>query len=167
MLSDPQKRTIYDQYGEEGLKGGSTPPNSGGAGGPFPAGMGGMGPGASFSYQGVDQATAERIFQTFFGGDRSGGLGGMFGGSRGGMFGGGGPPTMFSTMFGGGGGDNDMFGGMASGAGLGKRAAGGQSSRPEHNEVALSLSLEVRSGTQGCWQPSGMCPLVFLSVQPS
>ena len=34
VLSDKQKRTIYDQFGEEGLKGGG--------GGPSPAGPGGM-----------------------------------------------------------------------------------------------------------------------------
>ncbi|CAI9769702.1 unnamed protein product [Fraxinus pennsylvanica] len=38
VLSDSQKLAIYDQYGEEGLKGQVPPPGAGGAG---PGGMGG------------------------------------------------------------------------------------------------------------------------------
>ncbi|RPB00862.1 hypothetical protein L873DRAFT_747032 [Choiromyces venosus 120613-1] len=52
ILSDPQKRNIYDQYGEEGL-----------------SGEGGMGGGMS----------AEDLFSQFFGGGGMG-MGGMFGG---------------------------------------------------------------------------------------
>lgn len=52
ILSDPQKRGVYDQYGEEGL-----------------TGDGGMSGGMS----------AEDLFSQFFGG-MGGGMGGMFGG---------------------------------------------------------------------------------------
>lgn len=79
VLTDPQKRQIYDAYGEEGLKGGAPPPGTPGAGG-FSGGGGGM-PGG---YHGMDDEAARKIFESLFGG----GLGGMFGG-MGGMGGGG------------------------------------------------------------------------------
>lgn len=54
VLSDKNKRAVYDQFGEEGLKGGGAPPpGAGGAGfGGFPGGAGGFGGpgGASFSF---------------------------------------------------------------------------------------------------------------------
>jgi DnaJ-class molecular chaperone len=54
VLSDADKRKIYDQFGEEGLKGGG--------------GGGGFGGGGQHGYGGVDNDTAERIFRSFFGG---------------------------------------------------------------------------------------------------
>ena len=56
VLADPQKRQLYDQYGEEGLE------------------QGGMGGGGM---------SAEDLFSQFFGG--GGAFGGMFGGGMGGM----------------------------------------------------------------------------------
>ena len=49
VLSDKQKRTIYDQFGEEGLKGGGVPaPGAGGPGG-F-SGFSGFPGGSTFSF---------------------------------------------------------------------------------------------------------------------
>ena len=40
VLNDTEKRKIYDQFGEEGLKnGGMPPPGAGGMGGGMPGGM--------------------------------------------------------------------------------------------------------------------------------
>ncbi|KAG7089359.1 hypothetical protein E1B28_011049 [Marasmius oreades] len=125
VLSDKNKRTVYDQFGEEGLKG-SGPSQGAGAGagsgfssfGGFPGGGGSTftftsnGPGASFSSfgggGGFNATDPNEIFEQIFGG----GLGGF---RMGGMGGGGGPRrqgSMFdhddddsmdgSTFFGGG-----------------------------------------------------------------
>ncbi|KAM7264719.1 hypothetical protein ACFE04_002402 [Oxalis oulophora] len=96
VLSDPQKRAIYDQYGEEGLKG-QVPPS--GAGGGFPGGSSGTtffrtGDGGSAEFR-FNPRNADDIFAEFFGSSSpfgGGGGGGMKGGrsgfgSGGGMFG--------------------------------------------------------------------------------
>ncbi|XP_057499184.1 uncharacterized protein LOC130783509 isoform X3 [Actinidia eriantha] len=83
VLSDPQKRAVYDQYGEEGLKGQVPPPGAGG----FSGGSDGGGP-TMFRF---NPRSADDIFSEFFGfrspfgdmgGSRPGGSGfprGMFG----------------------------------------------------------------------------------------
>ncbi|KAJ9474494.1 Protein SIS1 [Pseudozyma hubeiensis] len=139
VLSDKNKRAIYDQFGEEGLKGGGPPPGADGAGG---GGFGGFPGGAGFGGGGFPGGGGGRTFTFTSGGP--GGMGGMgggfspsdpndifasiFGGANpfgGGMGGGmGGMPGM-GGMGGMGGGMEDMFGG---GGGLGggpRRKAGG------------------------------------------
>ncbi|XP_020672481.1 dnaJ homolog subfamily B member 6-B isoform X3 [Dendrobium catenatum] len=91
VLSDPQKRAVYDQYGEEGLKGQVPPPGSGASGGSsfFSGGDGST----TFRF---NPRSADDIFteffgfsSPFFGGGGSAGVNGMRGGSRfpSGMFG--------------------------------------------------------------------------------
>merc|ERR1719502_1959069 len=108
VLSDKQKREIYDQFGESGLKqGGSSPPSGAGmGGGGIPGFAGGMPGGVHFSFGGggggaMDAARAEAIFRQFFGnsgatgddpfasllGGGMGGLGGGLGGLGGGFHG--------------------------------------------------------------------------------
>merc|ERR1712079_513677 len=85
VLSDGKKKQIYDQFGEEGLKGGmGAGPQGGGGGMPnF-----GNGQGFSYSYHGDPRAT----FSQFFGGSNPfasfftanpGGMGGGLGGTEG------------------------------------------------------------------------------------
>ncbi|KDO29334.1 hypothetical protein SPRG_05870 [Saprolegnia parasitica CBS 223.65] len=70
VLSDKQKRAIYDQYGEEGLKGGMPQPGGSpsGAGGFFPGGSASFGSSggfpAGFSFHSTDPT---KIFEQFFG----------------------------------------------------------------------------------------------------
>lgn len=82
MLSDPQKRQIYDQYGEEGLKDGFFPGGGGGGGGGGTAGF--------------HPRAAEDIFAELFG---RGGFGGFPGGGGGSFH-----ASGMEDIFGGGGG---------------------------------------------------------------
>lgn len=139
VLSDKNKRTIYDTYGEEGLKGGGAAPGGAGAGGfPGGAGFGGAG-GPSFSFStsgggpgGFTPSDPNDIFASIFGAMGGGGGPGGFSFSTGGggdPFGstgtrtrrkaGGGMPGMggMDGMPGGFGGMGGMPGGMGGGMG--------------------------------------------------
>ncbi|XP_059641461.1 uncharacterized protein LOC132283521 [Cornus florida] len=74
VLSDPQKRAVYDQFGEEGLKGQVPPPGAGGFGGPSDGG----GP-SMFRF---NPRNANDIFSEFFGFSSPFGGMGDVGGSR-------------------------------------------------------------------------------------
>lgn len=90
VLSDKNKRELFDQYGEEGLQAGGVGGGGGGGAGPAGgAGMFGMN-GAQYQYQSTDpRATFAQFFGSsnpfglFFNGVNSGGPGG---GQRQGMF---------------------------------------------------------------------------------
>lgn len=77
VLSDPKKRAIYDQLGEEGLKGQPPPGAGSGAGGPgaFPFFPGGGGAHSTSSH--FNPRSADDIFKEFFGFPGMGGMGGM------------------------------------------------------------------------------------------
>ncbi|KAG0749320.1 hypothetical protein G6F57_002239 [Rhizopus arrhizus] len=70
VLSDKNKRAIFDQYGEEGLKGGAPPSSEGGASG---GGFGGFPGGGTFHFSsstggpgGFRPSDADDIFKHFF-----------------------------------------------------------------------------------------------------
>ncbi|KAJ7761970.1 hypothetical protein DFH07DRAFT_739604 [Mycena maculata] len=169
VLSDSNKRAVYDQFGEEGLKGGGPAPAQGG--GPGFSGFNGFpgGGGTTFSFTstgpggagGFSPGDPNKIFEHIFGSSGFGGGGASFGGfsNMGGMGGGGGRGghSMFNN-------DVDMddspfgFSGMGGGMGGGmpggmprRRAspkAGPSNAAPREITRPLKLSLgELYSGT--------------------
>lgn len=132
VLSDPNKRSIYDQTGADpDSRGGG-----GGGGGGF-ARRSAAGPGFQGGFGGED-VSPEELFRMFFGGGQGGGFGGPFGPSAG--FGGG--------PFGGGGTTFQFFGpgGVRMGGGPMPRQAGAGRGGPQS-----STSLWIQ-----------MAPLLFL-----
>lgn len=149
VLSDKNKREIYDTYGEEGLKGGGMPSGSGAGGNPFAGFSSGGG--------GFSPSAAEDIFASMFGGMGGGGMPSFAGmsSSMGGM------PSGMHGMGGGarrGGGGFSSFGGMPGGFGMDddggafsgfqSGARQSQSQQPSELVKPLPLSLEeLYSGT--------------------
>ncbi|PKI51347.1 hypothetical protein CRG98_028294, partial [Punica granatum] len=110
VLSDPQKRAVYDQYGEDGLKGQMPPPDAGGPGGTTFFSTGDGPTSFRFNPRSADDIFAEFFgFSSPFGGMGSMGSGGGMGGMRGSRF--------SSSSFG-----DDIFSSFGEGAGRGGSA---------------------------------------------
>ncbi|OWM91078.1 dnaJ homolog subfamily B member 4-like [Punica granatum] len=118
VLSDPEKRAVYDQYGEEGLKGQMPPPNARGRGG-------------TTVPRSSDDPFAEFFgFSSPFG--ETGGMG-SGGGGMGGMRG----SSFSSSIFG-----NDIFSSFGEGAGGGGSASQSAPRKAPPIENRLPCSLE-------------------------
>jgi len=140
VLSDPEKRKLFDQFGEEGLKGGV-------GGGSAPGGPSG----GSYTY--TFQGDPKEMFRMFFG-DAAGGDDDPFAGMLGGMFGGrgmnGGKSKIFFNSSGMGGGvgpermdvDDDLFEGFGSRRGGSFRQPRGKKRQDPTIMRDLPLSLE-------------------------
>uniref|UniRef100_A0A0N4ZIB9 DnaJ homolog dnj-20 n=1 Tax=Parastrongyloides trichosuri TaxID=131310 RepID=A0A0N4ZIB9_PARTI len=122
VLSDPQKREIFDRYGEEGLKGNGPSPSGNGS-------SGGAAPGYHYTFQGDPRD----IFSQFMGGDDI--INQLFGGSMGGMGGMGG-----SSFMGGMGGMPGMSGGMGNMNGF---SQGGHPKKKLVHDPAIEKEIAV------------------------
>jgi len=133
VLSDPQKKAIYDQYGEEGLKGQVPPPQDAAGGATFF--QTGDGP-TTFRF---NPRNANDIFAEFFGSSSPfGGMGGMGAGGNG-MRGG---VRSFGGMFGGD--DHMMFSSFDEGRPM--RQQGPRKAPAIENRLPCSLE-ELYKGT--------------------
>lgn len=136
ILSNADKRQVYDDYGIEAARGNA--PAGGAGGNPFAgAGAGGAG-GPTFSFggsggQGFSQADAFNIFS------QMGGFG----------MGGGGDDFGFGGGFGGGGRGGSPFGGMGGGMPGGFGGSTRSTRRPEPDTVTMPLAVSLEDIYQG------------------
>jgi len=135
VLSDKQKREIFDMYGEEGLKGAPPQPASGGMPGGFTSfRSGGMGSGGTFHFS---PSSPEFIFSQFFGSRNP------FGGRMGG--------GIFEDED-----DENMFNGMGGMSGMGgmPRGMGGMSGmgfkKQKSDPIIKEFSCTLEELYTGC-----------------
>ncbi|XP_061363632.1 uncharacterized protein LOC133307190 [Gastrolobium bilobum] len=143
VLSDPQKRAVYDKYGEEGLKGQVPPPDAtfGGANGGSRTTFYSTGDiPTSFRF---NPRNADDIFAEFFGSSSPfGGMGRSSGGGGGGGGGGFGMRSRFSNgMF-----DDDMFASFGEGGGVHVSQSAPRKAPPIENRLPCSLE-DIYKGT--------------------
>lgn len=133
MLSDPKKRAVYDQYGEEGLKGQMPPPDAGG-----PSGTTFFSTGEGPTTCRFNPRNADDIFAEFFGfSSPFGGMGRMGGGGGGGMRG-----SRFSnSIFG-----DDIFSSFGEGGGGSAYQYAPRKAPPIENRLPCSLE-DLYKGT--------------------
>jgi curved DNA-binding protein CbpA len=162
VLSDPKKRKVYDQFGEEGLKAGGGGTGAGGRGG---------GGGAQFHFSGKDPF---EMFNSMFGGGMDmGGQRKRRGSPGGGMGGMGGMGDLFSNMMGGAGdgkrrgsaghaqfgggmggmGDifSSMMGGHHGGGGGGGGSSGGTPDLYSKQSAVLRVGAIPKPGSERIW----------------
>ncbi|GMM56839.1 type II HSP40 co-chaperone [Maudiozyma humilis] len=147
ILSDKNKREVYDQYGLEAARSGG--PQFGGAGaGGFPGGAGGFPGGGAHSFSNED---AFNIFSQFFGGaggPSDGGFSFSSGGMPGGHSGFGGMPGGMGGMGGMPGGMGGMPGGMGGMPG-GFRSGSSSPAGPPEEVVPVNLPVSLEDLFEG------------------